>query len=307
MQDINHLLLVAVEDGNVRAIQQLLLRGANVNYKTTDDERAGVLANVTILSFAAGKGKPDAVDFLLKSGADPNFGDYPPLSEAATHGHTQIVERLLADASVKVNARNIDNFCALHSAAAHGQYGSALALLNAGANPNALADRGGITPLQMSAYKGHARIVQLLLDRGADPNAADIYGNIPRKLAQEMGRAEVLKILEVAISKPDAKRDSGWWSPKKTEFPSDEVLGQDARRVEWDEDCLKVVFREKCRCGRYFSQQSYNRRPLRAEMLDIIECFCPECKIIKFFSFTPDKIHTTVNKLVQENLKLVRA
>ena len=49
-------------------------------------------------------------------------------------------------------------------------------LLDRGANPNAF-DMLGHTPLILSARKGHLEVVKLLLDRGADPNAFDIVGH----------------------------------------------------------------------------------------------------------------------------------
>ena len=47
-------------------------------------------------------------------------------------------------------------------------------LLDRGADPNQ-ADEGGETPLHYAARWGHKDVVQLLLERGADPNKANRY------------------------------------------------------------------------------------------------------------------------------------
>ncbi len=46
-----------------------------------------------------------------------------------------------------------------------------LALLDAGADPDARDNRNGWTPLMHAIHKQHVGAVRLLLDRGADPNA----------------------------------------------------------------------------------------------------------------------------------------
>ena len=52
-------------------------------------------------------------------------------------------------------------------------------LLDRGAEPNA-ADQLGATPLHYAAVEGHKAVVQLLMSRGADPNLADHGGKIPQ-------------------------------------------------------------------------------------------------------------------------------
>ena len=51
-------------------------------------------------------------------------------------------------------------------------------LLDKGANPNK-ATRTGATSLHWAAHSGHKNVVQLLLERGADPNLASISGWTP--------------------------------------------------------------------------------------------------------------------------------
>ena len=59
----------------------------------------------------------------------------------------------------------------LQIAAKHGHREVVVHLLKAGANANAVNNRGG-TPLHAAVCAGHLRLVQLLLDAGTDPNIA---------------------------------------------------------------------------------------------------------------------------------------
>ena len=51
------------------------------------------------------------------------------------------------------------------------------------------------TPLFQAAIKDHKNVVQFLLDRGADPNKADNYGQTPLHYAALRGHKDVVKLL----------------------------------------------------------------------------------------------------------------
>jgi ankyrin repeat protein len=57
---------------------------------------------------------------------------------------------------------------------------------------------GGRTPLHWAAASGRGSIVDLLLDRGADPAAADKRGRTPAELARDAGFSEVAERLETS-------------------------------------------------------------------------------------------------------------
>jgi len=70
-------------------------------------------------------------------------------------------------------------------------------LLNAGADVNA-ATRRGHTPLVFAAGRGHSKIVQLLLRRGANPRVIVVTGDTPVSMGRARLDAETFALLEAA-------------------------------------------------------------------------------------------------------------
>ena len=89
------------------------------------------------------------------------------LHVAAAHAGSVDVARILLAKKVAIDARDPFGCTALHVAAFHGHAALANALLDAGADVNAI-DRAGYSPLDHAAASHDARA--LLLTRGADPN-----------------------------------------------------------------------------------------------------------------------------------------
>lgn len=71
--------------------------------------------------------------------------------------------------------RNV-KFFEQHYAARSGHRDVCCLLLNHGAEVNAATTAGSATPLHRAAYMGHANIVQLLLSHGANPHLTDSDG-----------------------------------------------------------------------------------------------------------------------------------
>ncbi|CAK9099458.1 unnamed protein product [Durusdinium trenchii] len=67
-------------------------------------------------------------------------------------------------------------------------------LLEAGANQNA-ARANGTTALKDAARNGHLEVVRLLLEAGADKNAAQVNGTTALMAAAEHGHLEVVRLL----------------------------------------------------------------------------------------------------------------
>ena len=141
--------------------------------------------------------------------------DQQELWYAASANNVEKVNRLLSCGMLDINL----NFECLHGpplfrAAVGGHKEVVQILLNRGANPN---KRGfcGRTPLhgaamQINARKGHEEVVQLLLDRRANPNNSDDSGGTPLGAAAAYGHTILVQLLLAAGADPDKKNNDGW-------------------------------------------------------------------------------------------------
>lgn len=88
-QEVDALLVMAAESGDLRAVRAALARGADPNAR---------LKGMTALSSAARSGKRGAVDLLMSHGADVWVTDddgHVPIYHAAGRGHTDVTWALL--------------------------------------------------------------------------------------------------------------------------------------------------------------------------------------------------------------------
>ena len=157
----------------------------------------------TCLTSAAKRGDAEMVKTLVAAGADVMAGSRPPLVWAAEEGNLETVACLLECGAGK--APPIVT-AALASAAARGPAEAVRLLLESGADPNAASGFGGYTPLMLAAYSENVSIetVELLLSRGANPNAKAPGGETPLSLARKRGNTAIVKILEKSDAKTPA-------------------------------------------------------------------------------------------------------
>lgn len=129
---------------------------------------------------------------LLDAGADPNDGEaLYHAAEFSTHAALQALLEAKPD-------HEWVSYCMCHKMDYEDPEGLAL-FLRHGANPNVLLGRGvfeGSRPLHFAIYRRRsARVLQLLLDAGADPSLPDKNGLTPSRLAARLGQTEALEIL----------------------------------------------------------------------------------------------------------------
>jgi ankyrin repeat protein len=124
---------------------------------------------------------------------------FHPLGLAAFFNHPEVVRFLLErGADVDAVARNARvQTTALQAAAASGDVASARLLLDAGADVNA-AQPGGFRPLHSAAANGSDELAGLLLERGADRAARTDAGATAADLARDAGHAALAAKLDVA-------------------------------------------------------------------------------------------------------------
>lgn len=176
-------LWLACENRNAEVAKLLLNAGADPN--------GIMMTGESLLMVASHNGSINVVRLLLKAGANPNLTEpvrkQTALMWAIGEKHTEIA-LLLLEAGSDVNAKTTFSFTPLMFASRNGETEIAKALLQRGADPNAAAtfmgtniyqtegvtentkNNPGLSVLQVAVQRGHADIVDLLLDAKADPD-----------------------------------------------------------------------------------------------------------------------------------------
>jgi ankyrin repeat protein len=128
---------------------------------------------------------------------------FHPLGLAAFFGHSDVVRILIAaGAEVSAPSRNRMRVTALHSALAGPDHESALALIAAGADVNAV-QQDGFTALHEAAQNGDRTAVDALLAAGADPSRTLASGERPADLARTHGHPEIAQVLEQTLARSE--------------------------------------------------------------------------------------------------------
>ena len=114
------------------------------------------------------------------------------------------------------NVYSADGFTPLHFAAMGGHVDAARALLEAGADPNAMSRHRFVkvrplhTATALDISSGDPEIVRVLLEHGADVNGrSDEGGFTPLHNASGSGAAELVRILLEHGADPSATTDDG--------------------------------------------------------------------------------------------------
>ena len=211
-------LQLAAEEGHWEVVKLLLEAGAY-------DWSAN---GYTALDSASANGHSEVVSLLLEARDDNDrYGADQALCLAAQNGHLEIVQLLSASANVNVfhftqasrsAAKNrhwevvkflleaevhiyavvYDGQTALHLAAMEGHPEVVKLLLEEGADKDAATGLfGGQKALHLAAVHGRSEVVKLLLEAGADKDAVDLQGKTALDLAIERRHLEVVRLLEV--------------------------------------------------------------------------------------------------------------
>jgi ankyrin repeat protein len=182
-------LMIAAEQGDAAAVKALLMHGADPNAREAAHRQ-------TALMWAVSRRHNDVVKLLLDAHADVKartkswtqrmllccqlyggdeetaamvaMGGFTPLLFAAQYGDVEGAKLLVA-AGADVNDAAADGASAVVIAAHVGQSNVAAILLDVGADPNAAG--AGYTALHVAAARGDGVLVKALLEHGANPNA----------------------------------------------------------------------------------------------------------------------------------------
>ncbi|RDW85731.1 hypothetical protein BP5796_04056 [Coleophoma crateriformis] len=116
------------------------------------------------------------------------------LSQAAERGNEVIFALLLETDQFETDLKDIGRWKPLHLASEDGHINIVKLLVEKGADINA-ADMNGRTLLYRASENGHIDVVKLLLEKGADVNATDKNGWTPLCTASQHRHIDVVKLL----------------------------------------------------------------------------------------------------------------
>lgn len=131
---------------------------------------------------------------------------------AVENGRLPFVEKLLCAGADFIEHSNTGLYAGqeltiFQSAASQGLDTAVMKMLELGASPNEKLRPGGKTPLQAASAGGHTRIIEILVNAGADVNAepAECWGRTALQSAAENGCLEVVERLLVRGANANAK------------------------------------------------------------------------------------------------------
>ncbi|CAN0226672.1 unnamed protein product [Lampetra fluviatilis] len=181
------LLHIAANCGSVECLMLLLKKGADPNFQD--------ISGCTPLHLAARNGQKKCMSKLLEFNADVNICNNEGLTAIhwlAVNGRTELLHDLVQHVS-DVDVEDAQGQTALHVACQNGHRSTVLCLLDSGADINR-PNVSGATPLYFACSHGQRDTAQILLTRGAR-FLADRNGVTPIDLCVQGGYGETCEVL----------------------------------------------------------------------------------------------------------------
>ena len=179
----------AVHDGKRKDVERLLAARPELARNDLSSWAEGVLM------MPANRRNRALLELLLTHGAQ-----VPEMSKWARFyyfKHDDIAAFLLAR-GMSARHRTWHDVTLLHDMAQSGDVAKARLLLENGAELDAVEEEYRSTPLGLAARWGHRRLIELLLARGANPNAAGAPWSTPLAWARKKGYPEIERLLVAA-------------------------------------------------------------------------------------------------------------
>ncbi|XP_034515023.1 ankyrin repeat and SOCS box protein 3 isoform X5 [Ailuropoda melanoleuca] len=171
-------------------------------------------ATCSTVGLAAREGNVKVLRKLLKKGHSIDVADnrgWMPIHEASYHNSVECLRMLIhADSSENyIKTKTFEGFCALHLAASQGHWKIVQILLEAGADPNATTLEE-TTPLFLAVENGQIDVLRLLLRHGANVNGShSMCGWNALHQATFQENAEIIKLLLKKGANKECQDDFG--------------------------------------------------------------------------------------------------
>jgi ankyrin repeat protein len=185
-----NILHACVKQGNIKLVELLLTKQADVNHRNDRDQSP--------LHMAVALGDLAIVETLVKNGANVDDQDAELLMSPlhlACHGHFADIRCFLVDeGKANVDATDSAVRTALHICCAENDGAGVVHLLANGASPSS-GDEDGNTPLHVACCANHHEAIAPLLERGADLWARDVTRRTPLHMAVSCGAEECVDLI----------------------------------------------------------------------------------------------------------------
>jgi ankyrin repeat protein len=184
-ESLNGRFLTAVSRGEMNTVGRLLQNGADV--RTCDEEGRGPLHLA-----ARGKAGVSVLEEILaedpKAAAKPDYDGWLPLHWACQVGHVDAAHYLMGISDP--SHRDVRGLNCLHVAAWNGDADIVKMLLDS--VHIEVQTNNGATALAYATEKGHKQVMQVLMDRGADPHRSHFQGRSAAALARTQDLRDIL-------------------------------------------------------------------------------------------------------------------
>jgi ankyrin repeat protein len=192
-------ILTAIEGGNTDSIDQLLQSGldpseqdAQGNTALMSAARQGLTVAIATLLLHSPHlinmtNHDDKTAFMIAK--ENKHRDAAALLQAISLGNNQGLDAVFE----KIDKPTLNLL--LYKAVVYNHLPACRLLIRKGANVNIDLHANGWTPLMRAAFKGHAKIAQLLLSNGADPAFANEEGRTPLQVAAMLGHVAIIQLL----------------------------------------------------------------------------------------------------------------
>ena len=188
----------AVRAGDTKVLSRLIAENPSLAASRGPDR-------VSLLLTACYYRRADMVELLL-----PQAGSLDIFEASAIEGGAQRVSALLGEAPALAGSYSADGFTPLHLASYFGREATALALLECGADPNAVSHNPmALRPLHSATVSRSLEIVRMLVDRGAEVSARQHGGWTPLHAAAFNGDLPMAEFLVAHGALASLKSDDG--------------------------------------------------------------------------------------------------